>query len=460
MEKQLGSKNMKILLVSPNFGSDAGRPLLGLAYIASVIESKHIVHILDLALYSENLDKLDSFLDEFNPEVVGITCYTLTYPTSMSIANHVKKRGKNIITIMGGVHPTIRPDDCINEDVDFVVRGEGEETFPEILDYLEGIGELSNIKGISYKRDGNNTHNSPRPTLTDLNKYPFPARHLLELDKYSQPIITIMTSRGCPFNCIYCCRAVMGKKYTAQTPERVIEEIKEAMKTSKHTHILFVDDLFTFDKKRVEEICKLIILNNINITWSCSSRVTSVDKELLELMKKAGCTRIGFGVESGDDKILKSLRKGVTVEQTRKTFRDCKEVGIETAAFFMIGAPEDTRETVLKTIDFAIELDPINVSWSIVTPFPGTGLWEQMGMDESVINGWNDFGHLNENNTTSFDIKNLKKEEISELYLKADLTWRRHIFYRNISKNPTYLIKKVVTSPIISMKQFIGLIKT
>ncbi len=449
---------MKILLVSPNFGIDTIRPPLGLAYIASIIENIHEVRILDLALYPENLQKLGSVLNEFSPDVVGVTCYTPSFSESMGIAKYVKEYNKKIITILGGPHPSIRPADCLNEYVDFVVVGEGEITFPELLEHIEGKRTVNDINGLSYRNGSGIVTNPPRSYITDLGKYPFPARHLLEMDKYSEPIITILTSRGCPFNCIYCCRTVMGKKYTAQSPERVLEELKMVLGSSTYRHIHFTEELFTFDKERVKRICELLIENNFGITWSCNSRVTSVDESLLALMKKAGCIRITFGVESGDDNILKSLKRGISVDQIRKTFKDCKTIGIEAAGYFMIGVPEDTKETVQRTINFALELDPFNCLFSTATPLPGTDLWDIMGMDKRSPDSykWDDFKI--QNTSPLFDMKYLTKDEIFELYQLANLKWRQHIFYRNLSR-PTYLLKKIITSPGTSFKQFMGLIK-
>lgn len=445
---------MKILLISPNFGVDTIRPPLGLAYIASIIENAHDVRILDLALYPENLNKLESLLNEFNPDVVGITCYTQSYSSSMSIADKVKDYNQKIITIMGGAHPSIRPFDCLNKNVDFVVVGEGETTFPEILEHIEEKREISDIMGIAYRNNDKLMQNQSRPYITELSKYPFPSRRLLEEYKYSEQFINIITSRGCPFNCIYCCKS-NGKEYRAQKPERVIEEIKEIMKSSKFKHVYFADDLFTFDKLRLKRICELLVLSGLGITWQCSSRVTSVDTELLFLMKNAGCVTITFGVESGDEKILRSLKKGITLDQVKKTFKDCKAIGIEASAYFMIGFPEDTRDTVYKTIDFAIELDPHNIQFSIATPLPGTELWDIMGMNELDRYKWDDFRM---HDCPLFDTKYLTKDEIFELYQLANLKWRRHMFFRNVSR-PTYLLKKIVTSPITSLKQLWGLIK-
>jgi anaerobic magnesium-protoporphyrin IX monomethyl ester cyclase len=449
---------MKILLVNPNFGIDAIRPPLGLAYIAAVLENAYEVRILDLALYHENLKKLSSVLDEFKPDVVGITCYTSSFSSSMNIAKCVKNFDKKIITLVGGAHATIRPADCLNDYVDFVVRGEGEITFPELLEHLMGNRNLEEIKGISYRIDGRVIHNPERPFITDLSKYPFPARHLLEMEKYSDKVITMLTSRGCPFNCIFCSRTVTGRKHTAQTPERVIEEIKEVLSNSEHTHVHFVEELFTFDKKRVERICELLISNNIRFTWSCSSRVSNVDENLLTLMKKAGCIRINFGVESGDETVLKSLKKGITLDQVRKTFKDCKAIGIETFGYFIIGFPEDTRETVYKTINLAMELNPENLLFSIATPLPGAELWDIMGMNKRPADSysWDDFRI--QNAAPLLDTKYLTKEDIFELYQLANLKWRRQLFIKNMSK-PTYLLKKIVVHPRTSLKQFIGLLQ-
>lgn len=447
---------MKVLLISPNFGSDAGRPLLGLAYIASVIRKEHEVKILDLALYCNNFDKLNSTLNEFNPDVVGISSYTITYKTSMEIARIVKSYNNKIVTIMGGAHPSIRPNDCLNEYVDFVIRGEGEYSFRDILDYLLHRRTINDISGISYKYVNVNIHKSQRIPIQQIDTIPCPSRDLLEIEKYSHPVITILTSRGCPFACNYCYSGVLGKRFRPHSPYRVIEEIKDAMKTSPYRHIFFIDDLFTFDKERVKRICELIVSENLNITWHCNGRI-GLDKNLIILMKEAGCTRLGFGVESGDDYILKSIKKGITIDGVRKTFRECKEVGIEATAYFMIGHWEDTKETIQKTINFAFEINPTDISWSITTPLPGTELWELFDMENRINSGWNSFDYMNEANRANFDIKYLKKEEIQTLYNEAITKWKKHILYRNLH-NPSFILKNLM-SPVSSTKRLINLMR-
>lgn len=453
---------MNILLVNPYFKMASIRPPLGLAYLASVLDDRHEIKILDLSLYADPDKTLIQTLKSFEPHMVGITCYTPSFSSTMNISLLTKKYNPNISVVVGGPHPTILPETCLNENVDFVIRGEGELTFPELTDSLEKNKVLDEIKGLSFKKNGKIIHNEPRPYIKDLDSLPFPSRHYLELEKYVDYMegirfTTILSSRGCPYHCIYCCKNVVGTRWVSMSPERVMLEIKEIINKYKFNHIHFHEELFTFKKEWVKKICELLISNNLNIKWSCNSRVDMVTKELLYLMKKAGCVHINYGVESGDEGVLKSLKKGITLEQVKKAFKDTHDAGIPTSAYFMIGVPEDTHETIQKTIDLALELDPQFVQFSIATPYPGTELWdiaEREGMFKNQFT-WDDLLILNEK--PLFDTKNLTKEEIFEFLSVANKTWQQHVFRRNLHKNRLYLIKKIISQPKVSLSQFINI---
>lgn len=454
---------MNILLVHPQFGTDNIRPPLGLAYLAAVLENRHKIRILDLSLYTESDAALIQTLKNFEPDIVGVTCYTPFYSSAMNVASLTKKYNPNILVVVGGPHPTILPETCLNENVDFVIRGEGEQTFPELLDSLEKSNEFEEIKGVSFKKNGKIIHNENRPYIEDLDSLPFPARHYLDLEKYvdrmeGKRFTTMLTSRGCPYNCTYCCKNIVGKRWTPRSPENVILEIEEIINKYNFRYIHFHEELFTFRKEWVKKVCELLITKNLNITWSCSSRVDLVTPEILQLMKKAGCIYISYGVESGDEQVLKSLKKGITIEQVRKAFKYTHKAGITTRAYFMIGVPEDTPETIQKTINLALEIDPDYAQFSIATPYPGTELWD-IAKREGMLKDNFTWDDLLLYEKSVLDTKNLTGKEILKFFYNATKAWKWHVFKRTLRKNPSHLLKKFVSKPKSTLSKFIKMCK-
>lgn len=388
-------KTKSILLIDPpwviknkkNLWRKVGSclPSLGLAYIAAVLEKAgHKVKILDCTAEKVSLDiagvKLEQIKQNIIPDFIGLTATTPIFPNALKVAKICRNLFPKAKIVFGGVHPTVRPDEALSYDfVDYVVRDEGEET---MLELVSGKRPGS-ILGLSYKHKGKIMHNELRPLIKDINKIPIPAYHLLPMKGYHPalgsykrlPAMSIFATRGCPGRCTFCHRAFRGV-VRARSAKNVIKEIKTLQKEYGIKEVAFYDDTFTLFKKVVTEFCDIIKKEKIDIIWSCFTRVDFVDEEMLRKMHDAGCHLILFGVESADEKILKTIKKGINLEQVKKVVKLAREVGIETRASFMIGNPGETEETIKKTVQFAIELDPDEIQFNITTVYPGTEMFE------------------------------------------------------------------------------------
>lgn len=432
---------MKVLFIYPPWTESTYVNLpLGVAYMAAVLlEEDHIVKVIDAPAEKIGVEEIKKRVKKFSPDFVAISAVTPMIKSAMECAIAVKKVSDAKI-IFGGVHPSLVPSEILAlKQVDFVVRGEGEMTMKELVE-----GKLiSSINGLSYKKGKKITHNRERVLLEDLDKLPFPARDLFPLERYRQHLgeyksfITMMTSRGCPFKCAYCINstnAMFGKRYRAMSAERVVEEIKYILDIYQPKEIDFYDDNFTFNQKRVEKICDLIIKNKLKFKWKCSSRSEFVSEGLLKKMKKAGCYIIAYGAESGDEKILNRINRTQTLESVRKAFKLTKKAGIKTLAYFMIGLPGETKKTLEKTLQFAIELDPDYAQFAIITPFPGTKLYDIYKKKGHIVGkDWSKYIYTGDYATPVIMTDDLKPEQ-----LKKEL--RRVIsgFYLR----PKYIFKK------------------
>lgn len=416
---------------------------IGLASIAGYLDSKGIdVQLIDAEAEKLNNSEIADRVKKFKPDVVGVTCTTPTFPYALSLSTLLKK-DLDVPIVFGGVHATLSPKDVLkNKEIDFVVMGEGELTFYELANAIIGNNNFKDIKGLAFK-DINGIHiNEPREFIQNLDDLPMPFYKGVPIKKYkpyayqptqSLPFMTLFSSRGCPFDCIFCETKVMcGKKVRTHSPERVISEILYLKSEFGIRNFQFFDDTFTINKKRVERICELIKENNLDISWNCLSRVDTVNADLLKKMNAAGCEMIAFGVESGDNTILKNMRKGSTVEQARDAFKAAREENMIIRAFFMIGNPGETKETVQKTIHFAKVLDPEFVNFSITTPFPNSELWdlyEKAGYIKNIGNL--DFAMFHD---SIIDMPGLSSEELRKFAKKSHID-----FYLR----PEYIVRRL-----------------
>lgn len=442
---QKNNSDPRVLLINPNF-HHAGSylPPLGLAYLATSLEKANInVKILDANVHNLSQEQIIEKIKELKPNIIGITVYT-------SLIKYIKKLGKNIklnsnaMLILGGPHPTVMPEQCLRElSADLIILNEGEITIVEICKkYNKKINLLERINGVAYLKNKKYIQTASRKLIADLDSVPFPARHLLPVTKYKTlginrtPFATILTSRGCPGKCIYCTKAMFGFQCRQRSPENIMKEIRQLKTKYKIKELDFMDDTFTLNRNRVIKLCNMMIKEKINIPWRCSGgvRVDMVDQELLNKMKEAGCNQVSFGVESGDDEILKKIGKELNTEQIRKAFNAAKKAKIETTGFFMLGLPHDNIETMNKTIEFSIELNPDYAQFTITSPLPGTALWNWVKNNGTFL--IKDMSELNFlSGKANYITNNFTKEEVENMYKKA---------YKKFYFRPKYLMKRLI----------------
>ncbi len=428
----------KVLLINPPWviGEDKNLwkevascwPSLGLAYIASVLEeAEHEVFYLDCSAehytVSDTIEALKKYTDL---DFIGFTATTPLINNALAIAKEAKVIFPNAKTIFGGVHPSVMTDEVItNSAVDFVVVDEGEYTFRDLVNNKP----LNEILGLCYKQEGKIIKNPLRPLIHDLDQIPPPAYHLLPMDKYYPaigsykrlPAMILFATRGCPGRCTFCYRTFRGM-VRKRSARNIINEIKILQKDYGIREVAFYDDTFTLFKNVIQDFCNIVIEEKMDLKWSCFTRVDHINKELLKLMKRAGCHLILFGVESGDEEMLKRINKKISLEQVQEIVDDCRKIGIETRASFMFGNQEETEETIKKTIDFAIKLDPDEAQFNIATAYPGTELFDwakEKGYIKSF--NWDDYSMSN----VVLEIPGLPPEKLQYYY---ELAHRKFYF--------------------------------
>jgi anaerobic magnesium-protoporphyrin IX monomethyl ester cyclase len=427
-------------------------PALGLGYIASVLEQHgYAVQFIDMFGSNITLQKLKFLLSPTPPRYVGITTDVATLNPARAIARVLKELYPNCVIIVGGYNIGVYPDEIIgNSQFDIGVVGEGEMTIIELMETIETGGNLDAVAGIVYKKNGRIVKTPPRDVIRDLDSLPYPARHLMPLKKYissiskSRYMTTILASRGCPFNCIYCIR---DHDYRSRSPKNVVDEIEHIVKNFKINELYFCDPTFSINQKRVISICKEIIRRKIHIVWEAATRVDCVSPELLKWMKRAGCARIQFGIESGDPRILRLMNKRITISQIISAFKWSKQNGLDILASFMLGCPGDTLETMARTIKFSIKLDPDYIVYTIATIGPGTDLHD-LALKNGFIDKdlWPSYmrGELKEIPNPIY-ASNLFDRKTLEIMLKNA--------YRKFYLRPSYIFKRLLkTRSIFELK--------
>jgi radical SAM superfamily enzyme YgiQ (UPF0313 family) len=418
-------------------------PPLGILYLAAYLKEKtdNEVGVLDTQVEELDYTQIRRRVKAANPDLVGMNVMSFTLIDALNVAKIVKEVNPEIKVVLGGPHANIYPKETANLDnVDYVVLGEGEEILPKLVRNIDNKKNLKKIKGIVFKEKKKIVVTGIPPRIEELDRLPFPSRYMTPYKKYSSllakrsPITTMITSRGCPYNCLFCDRQPMGKIFRTRSAQNVVDEFEECTEMGIHEFILH-DDTFTVGKKRVIEICKEVIRRRLDIGFDIRARVNTVDYEMLKMLKKAGCERIHYGVESGNQYILNVLRKGITIEQIRDAFRITKKVGIDTFAFFMIGSPEERRENIMETIGFAKQLNSDYVHFSITTPFPATDLYK-IGLEKGILKEdyWQRFA---ENPTPHF-----KPEVWEENLTREELIKLLKIAYKSFYQRPSYIIRK------------------
>ncbi|MDP2645988.1 MAG: radical SAM protein [Desulfobacterales bacterium] len=385
---------MNVLLVMPYMDFDNTKYLssrdsafpIGLGYIAAVLENAdHQVQIYDFQISKKTIDKFKTVLSSGQFDIIGFSVTTITRRNTLHLVQICKDVLPGCSIIVGGPYPTVYPKELISQSdaIDFEVVGEGEETIVELMQCIEHQKDFGRIAGIVYRSGKIPEQTELRPLIKSLDDIPFPAFHLFELKGYTPPpgmffklpLRHMITSRGCPFNCIFCDDRIIWRGMCRQrSAENIVEEMIVLKNHYGAREIHFYDDTFTVNKKRIYRFCELLRENKTGLIWRCSSRVDTVDKDMLSEMRGAGCRSISFGIESGDDRILEKMNKGTTVAQARDAVKWTNEAGIQAKGFFMLNFPGDTINTTEKTIALAKELELDFVGFNLTTPHHGDRL--------------------------------------------------------------------------------------
>ncbi|MGD8625360.1 MAG: radical SAM protein [Anaerolineae bacterium] len=467
---------MKILLVSPksNVWHSRKHIHMGLGYLAGALIAAGYddVTLFDAEIEDETID---AHLERARYDLVGISSPTPLIYEAWEAAALAKARGA--ITVLGGPHLTLMPDESIEQEaVDLVVRGEAEETIVELVQAMEEVDlqaaeseglrlpdePWSGIQGLTYRDlEGKTVHNPGRSLRKDVESIPWPAFDLFKIDRYTnlQPLTdgldpqarayTIVTSRGCPYQCVYCSKPITGHTWRARPPEDVVAEWRYLVREMGATEIGITDDVWNLKLARAKEICRQLIDEGLgDVPWVTvhGMRADHTDAELFRLMKQAGCKRVGFGVESGNQAVLDSIKKRQSLDDVRRAFRQAKAAGLQTMGFFIFGLPADTEESMEDTIRFALELDPDLANFMLAAPYPGTELWEIARRDGRLFSmDWRDYAIHDEK--ARYELPTLPPELVERkwheayrrFYLRPSRIWRKAIDPDTWRRLPDYL---------------------
>jgi anaerobic magnesium-protoporphyrin IX monomethyl ester cyclase len=370
------------IIASPYPLEEAPAPPLGISYVAAAFETAGAeVRIFDYIVSRYSPEKLKRHLESFQPDVVGAGSVTLNFSSAAEILQTAKHLNPDIFTVMGGPHVSFdAPDTLKNYDgIDLIVIGEAEKTIAELVASGFSKAAFPGIRGIAYRENGAIRTTESREFIEDISTLPLPARHLLPLSRYQAlgfPI-SMITSRGCPHQCIFCQgRRMVGARIRQRDVDGVVNEIQDILSYG-FDRINVADDLFVSDKNKVKAVCDEINRRGLKFVWSAFARVDTVDPETLKLMRETGCDSISFGVESGNQEILDRIKKRITLAQVRKAVDMCKDVGLIVHCTFIVGLPGETQETLNNSRVFAKSLG-VSYGYHLLSPFPGTTVRERV----------------------------------------------------------------------------------
>lgn len=399
---------MKVILINPPLCQNTTRKLgpiaenlfynsapLGLCYLASILEEdKNRLKIIDAAVEGLSVERIIRRVTDFSPDVIGITTFTVSAYSAYELAKEIKRRFPQKKIVAGGPHITSNPNDLLKQsEVDIAVIGEGEITFKELIEAIKKGQGLDKVKGLAYRVNEQIFFTPPRGFISDMDTLPFPARGLIPIQLYRPqpndqkrlPKLSMISSRGCPYSCIFCDKDVFKNVYRTFSPKYIVDEMSHLVNEFKARDIAFVDSTFTPNKNRVYRIIREIKNSNLDVTWTCSVRADVLDKQLLKEMKDAGCWRVRLGIESGNEEVLKFIKKGITKYQVRKVANWAYELDLEPKGFFIIGHLIDTKKTIKETINFACSLPLKDITVQVNTPLKNTPQYQLVEQHGKVM---------------------------------------------------------------------------
>lgn len=449
---------MKVLFVNPPQTASKYKfmgviaPPLGIAYMAGVLQENNIdVEILDASAEDMDFKDVEKELLKRKPDLVALTALTPTIGRALETAQVVKETLPDSIVVMGGYHPTFNFIETLeDENVDIVIRGEGEYIMLNLVQALENQSSLHDVKGIVFE-DKNSKEivvNPEAPLIQDLDELPFPALNLLPMKKYrlldmDTHMTTMITTRGCPMQCSFCSSAAMhGKKIRERSVENIVNEIEYLNTNYDIDTIAFMDDTFTLKKRKVMAICDEILKRNIEIMWGCTSRVDTLDEKLLKKMKEAGCITIFIGVESADQQQLDNMCKNTTIAKIENAFKIAHKLKIRTIASVALGMPGDTKEIMNKTVKFVHKLKPNYAIYSLATPYPGTRFYKEAFEKNLIkIKDWSKYTLI----TPILETIDCSLNDMRKIQAKAFMKFylRPHYIIRQFLQDGPYLLKTI-----------------
>lgn len=415
---------MKILLINPPYSGNINtwtpastnkaigtQPPLGISYIAATLEENgYPVKILDINALNLSENETRQRIVQEAPDLIGITTMTLISQNAIKVAR-MAKEASGAVVVLGGPHLSIFAKETLSFDfIDYGVYGDGEYPVLKLVRALEKKQSPLDIEGLIYKKTGHVTVNKVS-IVENLDELPYPATHLLPLERYSlanalHPFTSMVTTRGCPSRCGFCVRDAIQVRLRVRNPVLVVNEIEDRVQRFGVRELNICNDTLTMKRDHIEGICNEILRRKINIRWQGPSRIDTVTPDILKLMAKAGCHTLRYGVESGNQEVLDRMKKDITLEQIRNTFKWTKEAGIGIMAYFMIGYLDETPETMQDTINFAKELNPDGAVFSVATPLPNTDLFRK-SIERGLVDKdyWTKFSLCQETNRISYLIK-------------------------------------------------------
>jgi len=405
---------------------------LGVMYLASVLRQNgnHEVALLDMRLRPTTVQEAADQALAFSPNIVGFSTLTLEFSVVAEVAREIKKRNPKVITVVGGPHASTAPNEVLaKEEIDYIVPGEAEETFPEFVDMIMNNGDPRQVQGVGFMDNGEVVLTEPRPLLQDLDALPMPAWDLLDSEPYfdlpnfnivvaHRRTMPIFTTRGCPYRCTYC-HNIFGKKTRMRSPENVMKEIRILYEDYGIREFQVIDDVFNINNDRAIEICDLIIESGmkLHISFPNAIRGDIVTPELVKKLKQAGTYKINYAIETASPRLQKLVKKRVKLDKLKEAIRITTEAGIWTHGFFMVGFPTETREEVQMTFDYACSSKLNTAGFFVLQPFPGTEIWDQiaeMGME--VPFDTDDVNYFQAN----YKISNVEPEELFEMVKRGN----------------------------------------
>lgn len=418
-------------------------PPLGVMYLASSLRTKTNTEVMILDTQFKEFDdykKIEQEIRRIKPDVVGLQVLTFSLLDALIIARIIKNISPEIKIIFGGRHVSIYPSETVSfPEVDLAIIGEAEETLPKVIQNINNPENLKKIKGIAFKKGNKKTITGLPGIIENLDSLPFPARDLAPYKRYGDLLVkssaytTMVSSRGCPYNCSFCDNHLKFRKRSALN---VVNEMEHCINQGIK-EILIYDSTFTIDKNRVITICKEITKRKLDFTWSTPTRVDCIDEELIKTMKKAGCERLQFGIEAGTQKVLNNLKKGTNIEQIKKAIELTKKEGVTAFADFMMGSPGETKEDILNTINLAKELKLDYAIFQITMPYPDTDLYKE-GLKKGILTNdyWKEFAkNPTENFEPAYWEEHLTRKELEEL---------SKIAFKKFYLRPSYIIKRLI----------------